>query len=340
METKICKLCNKEYPATSEFFHKDFSGKLGFKAKCKVCMNGEKFRFVDKGNHLCKTCGRDFPFTEEYFVINPRSKNLTSPCRECRGLKFGFPKYKKSTQDGSLGNKICIKCKKEFPLNKAYFLKKSENKDKFSSRCRLCDGTSFLDYNINIIIKEDEKICSKCKKVKNKFDFYKDSSKEDNLSTQCKRCIKEHMKNNKDKRNINCKNKRKNNPNFRIKNNLRCRISAALKGKVKSKSTIKLLGCSIEHFIKYLENKMSIQMNWDNYGIFWHVDHIVPCVKFDLSIQQQQNECFNYKNMQPLFAKDNLTKQGYSILKVIYKSSKDYENNNFIKTNNCIIDER
>lgn len=49
-------------------------------------------------------------------------------------------------------------------------------------------------------------------------------------------------------------------------------------------------------------------MTWENYGPVWHVDHIRPCASFDLQDPAQQRECFNFKNLQPLFAKENLKK--------------------------------
>jgi hypothetical protein len=48
-------------------------------------------------------------------------------------------------------------------------------------------------------------------------------------------------------------------------------------------------------------------MSWDNYGE-WHIDHILPCSSFDLADIEQQKICFNYKNLQPLWAEDNLRK--------------------------------
>ncbi|GAF80419.1 unnamed protein product, partial [marine sediment metagenome] len=36
--------------------------------------------------------------------------------------------------------------------------------------------------------------------------------------------------------------------------------------------------------------------------------HINPCAKFDLSKPEEQQKCFNYKNLQPLWAKDNIRK--------------------------------
>jgi hypothetical protein len=48
-------------------------------------------------------------------------------------------------------------------------------------------------------------------------------------------------------------------------------------------------------------------MNWDSYGK-WEIDHIKPCCLFDLTKIRQQKECFNYKNLQPLWKEDNLKK--------------------------------
>lgn len=57
-------------------------------------------------------------------------------------------------------------------------------------------------------------------------------------------------------------------------------------------------------------------MTWDNHGRGcngkgleeWHIDHIKPCASFDLSKSKEQLKCFNYKNLQPLWAEDNLSK--------------------------------
>ena len=48
-------------------------------------------------------------------------------------------------------------------------------------------------------------------------------------------------------------------------------------------------------------------MTRDNYGM-WHVDHIIPCASFDFSDPKQQELCFHYTNLQPLWAEDNLKK--------------------------------
>ena len=96
---------------------------------------------------------------------------------------------------------------------------------------------------------------------------------------------------------------------FRLKNVLRHRISEAVKaqGKIKRAKTITLIGCSIPELKKHLESQFKIGMSWDNYGD-WHIDHIIPCAAFDLTDIEQQKKCFNYKNLQPLWAEENLKK--------------------------------
>jgi hypothetical protein len=96
-------------------------------------------------------------------------------------------------------------------------------------------------------------------------------------------------------------------PIYKISYYLRSRIWHVLKGKQKSQSTIKLLGCSIEQLKKHLEKKFTKGMSFSNYGK-WHIDHIRPCVRFDLSKPSEQAKCFNYTNLQPLWAKENLSK--------------------------------
>lgn len=97
------------------------------------------------------------------------------------------------------------------------------------------------------------------------------------------------------------------NINNKIKSYLVSRIWWVLKKNTKSESTLKLLGCSVEFLKNHLEKQFTKGMSWNNYGK-WHIDHIRPCASFDLSKPEEQKKCFNYSNLQPLWAKDNLSK--------------------------------
>jgi hypothetical protein len=102
-------------------------------------------------------------------------------------------------------------------------------------------------------------------------------------------------------------------PIFRMQIFLRARISRVLQGKTKSAASMKLIGCTPEFLRGYMEAQFQPGMNWENYGS-WHVDHKKPCCGFDLTQPDQQRVCFHYSNLQPLWAKQNLSKGG----KLIY----------------------
>lgn len=121
---------------------------------------------------------------------------------------------------------------------------------------------------------------------------------------------KEYRDKNKDKLRAYHRNKQKRyrkDPIRRMAVNLRRRVILALQGNPKSSTTFKLVGCDIGTLKSHLENLFKNGMSWQNYGE-WHIDHIIPCASFDLSKEEEQKKCFHYTNLQPLWAKDNLTK--------------------------------
>jgi hypothetical protein len=144
---------------------------------------------------------------------------------------------------------------------------------------------------------------------------------------------KEWVDNNKDKRRdiVNAYHERhKDEPEYKILQALRTRLynAVSLKKNIRSETTKVLLGCSVENLKKHLETQFTKGMTWENFGNDgWHIDHIIPCAFFDLTKPSHQKICFNYQNLQPLWAKDNLSKRDkiplstvYTILKHGYKS--------------------
>lgn len=93
----------------------------------------------------------------------------------------------------------------------------------------------------------------------------------------------------------------------RIAGNMRRRINHAMKPNYKSSRTEEMIGIKVKELITYLENKFRDGMSWDNYGK-WHIDHIRPLASFDLTKIPEQKKAFHYTNLQPLWAKENLSK--------------------------------
>jgi hypothetical protein len=107
-----------------------------------------------------------------------------------------------------------------------------------------------------------------------------------------------------------CRMKSKTDINFKILHNLRTRVIIALKGNPKLSTTMNLVGCSVEKLRIHLQKQFTNGMTWQNYGRKgWTIDHIKPCALFDLSKPKEQKKCFHYTNLQPLWYKDNCSKQ-------------------------------
>ena len=100
---------------------------------------------------------------------------------------------------------------------------------------------------------------------------------------------------------------------FKIAQALRSSIIGALKrqGVRKTNKTIELLGTDRHTARKHIESLWLEGMNWNNHGFGWdkwHIDHIKPCAKFNLKNFNERLECCYYKNLQPLWQKDNFDK--------------------------------
>ena len=96
-------------------------------------------------------------------------------------------------------------------------------------------------------------------------------------------------------------------PIFRLQKNLRRRLNLALKGIFKDETTMKLIGCNLFELKTHLQNLFKDGMTWENYGK-WHIDHVKPISSFDLNDSKNQKLAMHYTNLQPLWAKDNLSK--------------------------------
>jgi hypothetical protein len=126
---------------------------------------------------------------------------------------------------------------------------------------------------------------------------------------------KEYNEKNKDKLNEYHrewkKNKRIEDITYKLKENvsrrIRCELNTLLE-KGKNQRTVDYLGCSIEHLKQYLEGRFEIGMNWNNYGQVWHIDHIIPCASWNFNKQFDSLCCWNYRNLQPMWALANKSK--------------------------------
>jgi len=98
----------------------------------------------------------------------------------------------------------------------------------------------------------------------------------------------------------------------RLRSSMKSSIYHRLKKRLLNKnrkSTFDLLGYSVNDLKKHIEAKFQPGMSWENYGE-WHIDHVIPDSWFNYSSTDDIGfkQSWSLDNLQPLWAKDNLTK--------------------------------
>jgi hypothetical protein len=176
--------------------------------------------------------------------------------------------------------KKCKKCGVKKPLNE--YCKRKEEKDGLHRYCKVCMRQRLKnEYN-----KDKEKHLKRTRKYQeNNREYFRNKS--NNHYHTKKEYYREWNRN-----------KYSTDPLFRLRHAINALINHHLK-EGKSQSSIEYLGCTIQEYKQYLEPMFTPEMNWDNYGTYWEVDHIYPLAK---------GGSFHYTNTQPLTIPDNRTK--------------------------------
>lgn len=212
-------------------------------------------------------------------------------------------------------SKKCSHCKEIKKSEEFNYSKKT--RDNLHGHCRACQKIVRRRWYLDNIEQQREitKQYSKTEKAKAEHKIHYHKYRE---SILLKNRIRRKSESALMKQRINERKRRLENPQYRISQTLRGRVRAALlaQNTNKAEKTLNLVGCTSEFLVKYLESKFTEGMSWDNYGLHgWHIDHIIPCDFFDLSIVEEQHKCFHYSNLQPLWAKENISKSN----KLIYE---------------------
>ena len=172
----------------------------------------------------------------------------------------------------------------------------------------------------------DNKKCTKCDKEKPLAEFSRNKAGRDGHQPQCKGCNKRYYEENEVARadyqkRYNKKNKvaiveraklyvrkrRATDPIFRLKDNIRALIGISFRngGFNKKSKTAEILGCTFDDFHQHIESQFTDGMSWQRMDEI-HIDHRLP-----LSAANTEEELLllnHHRNLQPLWATDNLTK--------------------------------
>lgn len=237
----------------------------------------------------CSRCGIDKPATTEYYVKDKRLKcGLRAICKECNRQyrKQNKGKAKQYYEDNK--GKILQQKKEYYQKNKETLVRYRRDYYKHNKEKVIETNKEYYQRNRNKVRRYQTDNAERIREVGKK----RRATKKEHIARVQRKYIYK---------------RRREDVEFRILDACRKRIYKALRYNCKSAKTIELIGCSTEELKRHLERQFKDGMAWDNYGE-WHIDHIIPCASFDFTKESEQRECFNYKNLQPLWAEDNFRK--------------------------------
>ena len=189
------------------------------------------------------------------------------------------------SQDTGTEEKQCSKCDTWKPLEA--YPKNKRAWDKLFACCRTCSNA----------------ICKKRQR-----ELYATEEGRQRRRAQDRKSRKKRQMNGK--RNAYQRKRRKNDPAYRTKQNMCALIRHCFSkhGVKKTANTSEIMGCTPEFLNAHLEKYFIGNMSWKNRGE-WHIDHVVPCCAFGISIEEQKILHW-YDNLRPMWRTDNLHKSG------------------------------
>ncbi len=196
--------------------------------------------------------------------------------------------------------KACSKCKNVFSYD--FFYKSKNTNDGFHPQCKICKKKSDKErYE-----KKKDEICKK-----QRVRYAKNAIMERKSAIErYKRSIStpEGKRSLLDRKNEWSRLKAKSNPAYRINRSFSREIGRQVNKN--GNSYLSHVGYSIKELMQHLEKQFDKKMSWDNYGSYWHIDHIVPKSSFKiLEIGDDEfKACWCLTNLRPLEAIANISK--------------------------------
>lgn len=296
--------------------------------KCKKC--GIQ---VGKGKIFCASCRKpkrkpsnNHWAPRDNFIKDQNGELLEKFCTKCKKwLDVGCFGFRADTRSGlrprcksceksiqqlrSAQNKKPTKThEKECQICGVNFQAKNKREKYCSDNCRNQSALIKCRAKNNSIHVALHQTCKRCKITKPIADFKTEKyfSGFKIMPTVCASCKTENHKIHKK----NSRKKSRKNPKNRVRHSLSKRFREIMNS-AKSGGSSRLrdfIGCSTHHLRKHLESQFSNGMKWDNYGDYWHVDHILPVSSFDHSDINQISRCWHFTNLRPMLASENLAK--------------------------------
>ena len=243
---------------------------------------------------ICGKCGIEKDYSE-FDIAAKRKDGRWRICKDCRSTS---PEYHAKIKEKEFlfkkGELRCYCCGEVKPLS--LMLKSKQSKFGYVNKCNKCNAQ---------ITKERQKSESYKK-------WRKDYEKTIDWTKYYPQ-MKVYRKNNRPKLAKTQREYRNTHVEVKLKGDMRAYTRLVLiKSRVnRSGSYASLLGCDGDFLRKHLESLFTDGMTWENYGIGngkWNMDHIIHCAYFNLNDPEQQHKCFHWSNIQPMWAKPNMSK--------------------------------
>jgi hypothetical protein len=208
-----------------------------------------------------------------------------------------------------INEKLCDKCEVNYPIS-SY---RKYNETSIGKTCKKCLNELDKIRKKNLRQKRSETVfvkCEKCQEEKALKCFAK--LKKFYKKKICRSCYPNFLTEQKTEW---CKNEHNTNINYRIKKSLAARLRTVI---VKNDSTMNYIGCNIQYLREWFEYNFTSEMNWDNYGSYWSIDHIIPVCKFELTDEDEKLKCCNWTNLMPVTVKYNSSKKSIDMEQIQY----------------------
>lgn len=263
---------------------------------CSTCKEEKDDSQFPRG-HKCKDCVSKW--RKEAYRKYKEAAPIEVECRLCKTVKDG--------KDFVYGSKICIKCDGEKKSDRLH----PPSEDSPKKICVSCG----IEKEAKAFRNRSKK-CKECAK-KVLYEWRKENPEKFKETIVRYR----HKPDYREKQNEYKREKYNNDLNYKLRMMVRNRVRIYFKsGTGKTKNDYQhLTGCSYDCLRLWLEFNMTPEMNWENYGSFWHVDHTMPCAKFDLTKEENQLICFHWSNLAPMIAIENIKKSDKEDFELILK---------------------
>lgn len=209
--------------------------------------------------------------------------------------------------------KTCSKCKQEKDIEQ--FNKKKASKDGHDSMCKQCQheydearkekrkeyrknyGPKYYE-NHKEYLKEKQRQYYQNNK-EHYYEYEKERSKRpERIEYTNKHNIKYRQENIEKLRELD----RQRHEQNKFSRNFSTAINMALKGAKSERHWEDLVPYNLQQLKEYLEQQFNENMNWDNYGEYWEVDHIIPQNLFNITKAESRDFqiCWSLMNLRPL----------------------------------------